>query len=149
VITDPRECPYHLVSRATLLVTSALRRELRDAGIDDVRPAYMGVLLCLWREDGLKVVELARRAGLEPSTMTGLLDRMERDRLLLRSADPEDRRAHRIHLTERGREAKRPVSQLMDRALGRILDGVTPADLEQLKQTLRQVLINANRMVAP
>ncbi len=72
MITDPRDCPYHLVSRATLLVTSALRKELRDAGVDHVRPAYFGVLLSLWREDGLKAVELGRRAGLEPSTMTGL-----------------------------------------------------------------------------
>jgi DNA-binding MarR family transcriptional regulator len=149
MITDPRDCPYHLVSRATLLVTSALRKELRDAGVDHVRPAYFGVLLSLWREDGLKAVELGRRAGLEPSTMTGLLDRMEHDGLLTRSSDPNDRRAHRIHLTDAGREAKSPVSRVLDRALGKILDGIRQSDLAQLKKTLRQILANANRLVEP
>ncbi|MHC4108867.1 MAG: MarR family winged helix-turn-helix transcriptional regulator [Planctomycetota bacterium] len=146
MITDPTDCPYYLVSRATLLVTHALRQELRDAGVDHVRPAYLGVLLSLWLEDGLKVVELGRRAGLEPSTMTGLLDRMERDGLLSRSADPEDRRAQRIHLTNKGRDAKPAVSKVMDRALGKILDGVGEADLTRLKKTLRRVLANANKL---
>ena len=149
VIPDPTDCPYYLVSRATLLVTTALRQELREAGVDHVRPAYLGVLLTLWREDGLKVVDLGRRAGLEPSTMTGLLDRMERDGLLARASDPEDRRAHRIHLTEKGHEAMQPVSDVMDRALGRILNGIEPRDLAGLKQTLRRILANAHRLDEP
>ena len=149
LLPEPNDCPYYLVSRATLLVTTALRQELREAGVDYVRPAYLGVLLTLWREDGLKVVELGRRAGLEPSTMTGLLDRMERDGLLARASDPEDRRAHRIHLTDAGREAKSPVGRVMDRALGKILGGVRQSDLAQLKKTLRQMLANANRLVEP
>jgi DNA-binding MarR family transcriptional regulator len=148
-LPEPKDCPYYLVSRATLLVTTALRQELREAGVDHVRPAYLGVLFTLWREDGLKVVELGRRAGLEPSTMTGLLDRMERDGLLARAADPGDRRAHRIHLTENGHGALQPVSDVLDRALGKILDGIAPQDLVGLKRTLRQILANANRLEAP
>jgi DNA-binding MarR family transcriptional regulator len=149
VIPDPTDCPYYLVSRATLLVTTALRQELREAGVDHVRPAYLGVLLTLWRKDGLKVVELGRRAGLEPSTMTGLLDRMERDGLLARASDPEDRRVHRIHLTEKGHGAMQPVSDVMDRALGKILNGIEPQDLAGLKQTLRRILANAHRLDEP
>jgi DNA-binding MarR family transcriptional regulator len=149
VLLEPTDCPYYLVSRATLLVTTALRQELREAGVDHVRPAYLGVLLTLWRDDGLKVVELGRRAGLEPSTMTGLLDRMERDGLLTRASDPEDRRAHRIHLTEKGHGAMQPVSDVMDRALGKILNGIEPQDLAGLKQTLRRILANAHRLDQP
>ena len=96
------DCPYYLISRATLVVTAALRRGMAEAGVGHVRPAYVGVLMSLWRDDGLKVGELGRRAGLEPSTMTGLLDRMERDGLLERGPDPTDRRALRILLTQKG-----------------------------------------------
>ena len=81
--------------------------------------------------------------------MTGLLDRMEHDGLLTRSSDPNDRRAHRIHLTDVGRAARSSVSRVMDRALGKILDGVRQSDLAQLKKTLRQMLANANRLVEP
>ena len=36
---DVKECPYYLVSRATLVITSALKRALSEAGVGQVRPA--------------------------------------------------------------------------------------------------------------
>ena len=96
---DPEECPYYLITRVSLGATAAMKRGFAEAGIGFVRPAYLGSLMSLWREDGLKVIDLGRRAGLEPSTMTGLLDRMERDGLVERRPDPADRRVLKIFLT--------------------------------------------------
>lgn len=81
--------------------------------------------------------------------MTGVLDRMERDGLLTRSSDPEDRRVHRIHLTAKGHDAKESVGDVVDRALAKMLDGIEAAELVAFKQTLRQVLANANRLGEP
>lgn len=147
--SEPTDCPYYLVSRSTLVVTAALRRALDAAEVEAVRPAYLGVLLCLWREDGLKVVELGRRAGLEPSTMTGLLDRMERDGLVVRTDDPHDRRALCIRLTEQGRMVQEPVTEVLDRTLAEMFAGVSEAEVEDLKRTLRQVLVNAQEHGGP
>ena len=145
-LDDPFECAFYLITRASLVVTSALRRELGAAGVAAVRPAYLGVLLSLWQEDALRSVELGRRAGLEPSTMTGLLDRMARDGLLTREPDPDDRRAHKIQLTALGRQIRDPVSDVVDKTLEMVLHDVPEGALEQLKVTLRQVLTNAHRM---
>jgi DNA-binding MarR family transcriptional regulator len=142
---DPKDCPYYLISRSTLAVTAELKQEFAAAGLDGVRPAYLGVLMSLWREDGLSAVELARRAGLEPSTMTGLLDRMERDKLLMRQAHPEDRRAQCIYLTETGRSVRKPTLAAVDRTLARVLQGVPAADLTRIKDTLRRILANTDR----
>ena len=146
IISVPTECPYYLISRATLVVTSALRRDLAAASVGHVRPACLGVLMSLWNEDGLQVGELGRRAGLEPSTMTGLLDRMARDGLLERRADPDDRRAQRVHLTEAGREAREPVSEVVNRTLDRMLLGVSGDDLAHLKETLKRLLANYHKV---
>jgi DNA-binding MarR family transcriptional regulator len=143
---DVTDCAFYLISRASLVGTSALKKELAAAGAEGIKPAYLGVLMILWAQDGLKAVELGRRVGLEPSSMTGLLDRMERDGLLTRQADPGDRRAQRIVLTARGRRARKPVSAVLDRALDTMFEGVAERDVEQLKQTLRQVLANAHRL---
>jgi DNA-binding MarR family transcriptional regulator len=143
---DLTDCPYYLITRASLVVTGYLRRMLAEAGAGQVRPAYLGVLMSLWREDGLKVVELGRRAGLEPSTMTGLVDRMERDGLLARRPDPDDRRAQRIHLTDEGRRVEGAVSQIVDRTLGSVLEGVDEDDMDRLKTALRRVLSNTHRL---
>jgi DNA-binding MarR family transcriptional regulator len=49
--------------------------------------------------------ELARRAGVHPATMTGILDRLERGGWISRDRDPGDRRAVAIR-AERGRTAE-------------------------------------------
>ena len=78
-------------------------------------------------------------------TMTGLLDRMERDQLLVRRADPEDRRAQRIYLTETGRSVRKPTLAAVNRTLARVLQGVPAADLTRIKDTLRRILANTDR----
>ena len=141
--TNPIDCPYYLISRVTLFVTCALKKGFTDAGVTTVKPAYLGVLLTLWREDGLKVIDLGRKSGLEPSTMTGLLDRMERDTLLYREADPSDRRAQRIYLTATGREVKTPVLQAVDAVLAWVFKGIDEKEIRNTKDTLQRVLTNA------
>jgi DNA-binding MarR family transcriptional regulator len=148
MIVNLPDCPYYLMSRATLVVTAALKKGFAALGVDRVNPAYLAVLLCLWEEDGLKVVDLGRRAGLETSTMTGLLDRMERDGLVKRDPDPDDRRAHLIHLTDKGREVRDPVLKVVDRVIGDVFAGVSEEDLDRMKNVLRQLLINARKVGA-
>lgn len=146
---DVTECPYYLITRASLACTARLKEALAAAGVGNIRPAYLGVLMSLWSDDGLRAVELGRRAGLEPSTMTGLLDRMERDGLVVRTPDPEDRRAQRIQLTDAGRQAKRVVGTVVTQALDQMLAGVPERDLSRLKETLRRVLANTHRLEQP
>lgn len=141
---DPKECPYYLISRVSLAITSALKLGFGDAGVERVRPGYMGVLLVLWREDNLKVNELGRQAGLEPSTMTGLIDRMERDGFVKRVADPADRRVQRIQLTEAGRGVRGAALRVVDRTLADALGGVSGKEIAILKEILRRVLTNLN-----
>ncbi len=140
----PTDCPYYLLSRATLVITSALRANMAAAGLEHVKPSYLGVLWSLWEAEGLKVVELGRRAGLEPSTMTGLLDRMERDEFVTRTADPNDRRVQQIHLTVKGRKVQRAVVKVVDRTIDSAFRGIEDDEIEKMKELLRRVLSNAH-----
>lgn len=141
--TDPKDCPYYLITRASLAMTSMLKRGFAIANIGGVKPAYLGVLWCLLREEGVKMNELGRCAGLEPSTMTGLLDRMERDNLVERRPDPTDRRAQLIWLTDQGKDAKDTIITVVNDTLDTALRGISEEDLEQSKSVLRKVLTNA------
>jgi MarR family transcriptional regulator, organic hydroperoxide resistance regulator len=142
IYEDPKECPFYLVSRATLLMASAFKKAFLAAGIGSVRPAYLGVLWCLWNEDGVKTVDLGRAAGLEPSTMTGLLDRMERDGFVVRSADPADRRVQVIRITENGRNVRETAMRMVDETLALLFQNVSEDDLAKTKTVLRKVLEN-------
>jgi DNA-binding MarR family transcriptional regulator len=138
----PTNCLYYLVSRVTLVTTSVLKRELAASGVDAVTPAYLGVLMSLWIEDGLNVVELGRRAGLEPSTMTGLLDRMERDGIVVRQPHPVDRRAQRVSLTKEGNRLRQPVLEAVERTLGKATRGFSEKQLTTAREFLRGFLAN-------
>ncbi|NOX34389.1 MAG: MarR family transcriptional regulator [Deltaproteobacteria bacterium] len=141
----PPDCPYYLMSRATLTVTSQLKKGFIKEDISTIRPAYLGVLLSLWNEDGLKANEVGRRAGLEPSTMTGLLDRMERDGLVERKPDPNDRRANRIHLTKKGVNAEVSATRVVSHTLEKAFNTIPEKDIETTKNVLRTILLNCGR----
>ncbi len=146
-LTNVEECPYYLIYRVSLLITSALKKGLVSGGADTVKPAYVATLASLWSEDeksdgGMKVNEIGKKAGLEPSTMTGLIDRMERDGLVCRSNDPNDRRAQLISLTETRREIKETVNRILNETLGNVFKGIPDNDIEHTKDTLRLVIDN-------
>jgi DNA-binding MarR family transcriptional regulator len=145
-ITQATECAYYLITRAGLAMTALLKRNLAAAGVEVVRPAYLGVLLSLWQEDCLQVMELGRRAGLEPSTMTGLIDRMERAGLVYRAADPDDRRAQRISLTECGQAVEETTMEVVERTIDGMLEGVAEEDMAILQTSLRRLLANTERL---
>jgi len=144
IYDDPKECPFYLISRAALVMNSAFKKAFAAAGLGAVRPAYLGVLWCLWNQDGVKTIELARLAGLEPSTMTGLLDRMERDGFVTRQDDPGDRRVQVICLTESGRQIRETTMRMVDQTLSLMFEGVIDEDLEKTNAVLRRVLDNAH-----
>jgi DNA-binding MarR family transcriptional regulator len=125
-------------------MNSAFKKAFTAAGVGVVRPAYVGVLWCLWNQDGVKTAELARSAGLEPSTMTGLLDRMERDGFVTRADDPSDRRVQVIRLTESGRKIRETVRRMVDQTLALMFHGVSEEDIDKTKAVLRKVLENAH-----
>ncbi|MGK5090927.1 MarR family transcriptional regulator [Deltaproteobacteria bacterium TL4] len=141
-MVDPTNCIYYLIYRSSLIATSALKKEFANAGVGSIKPAYLGVLLSLWNEDNLQVADLGRRAGLEPSSMTGLLDRMERDEIILRQADPNDRRALRIGLTQAGRQAEETVMNIVNKTFAKLTQGIPEADLSKMREVLHQFLKN-------
>ena len=54
-------------------------------------------------EDGISQGEVSHRFEVDPSRITRLAQRLEREGLLRRERDPEDSRVVRLHATERGR----------------------------------------------
>ena len=141
----PPDCPYYLISRATLAVTSHLKKGFINEGVSTIKPAYLGVLLALWDEDGLKANELGKRAGLEPSTMTGLLDRMEKDALVKREPDPNDRRANRIVLTKAGVDVEVASTKVLSDTLDKVFSSISKKDIETTKNVLHTILLNCGK----
>ncbi len=103
-------------------------------------PQYL-VLLALWEEDGRLVGGIATRLGLESSTVTPLIKRLEAAGLLTRTRNPRDERQVRVHLTKRGAGLQQECGCLAEALIERSgLPGQQLAGLNKDLQVLRDAL---------
>jgi DNA-binding MarR family transcriptional regulator len=116
--------------RAVGAQLSRLNHEV--GGRVNVRASDLECLDYLSREGPLSPTSLARLTGLHPATLTGILDRLERDGWIARDRDPDDRRGVVVRAEHgRGAEILRLylVDSGMNTALDEILAGYTEAEL--------------------
>jgi DNA-binding MarR family transcriptional regulator len=85
------------------------------------------------------VTDLARAAELNPGAMTRLLDRLENKGLIERVADPGDRRALHIHLTDAGTAIWRDIDQCGQRVHDRAFGDMPQAERDELLRQLERV----------
>ena len=95
-----------------------------DAALGDLRltAGEVNALACFGGADAVPLRDLVAATGQKPSTLTGVLDRLERRGLLARAPHPGDRRALHVALTPAGREARAQVDAAFA-DLGRRLPG--------------------------
>ena len=141
-MTDPsRELPTPILLRlGYFLLSERIFQGIVDAGFTDLRPAHGNAMESLSLEDGLRLTDLAKRAGMTAQSMGELVDDLERKGYLERREDPADRRAKRIYLTPKGKataDAGRMATQAVEVKLQRLL-GALPYD--QLRESLSRIL---------
>jgi DNA-binding MarR family transcriptional regulator len=112
----------YLLNRAARRWNALFIERLRAHGVGDIRPSFGAVMVPLFEQDGLRLGQLARRAGLSKQTVTNIVGRIEAIGYLARRPDPEDGRAIRVHLTPRGRALERAVGEALTE-----MDAVTSA----------------------
>lgn len=128
----------------------AVRESLRDMSIQlsllnhqvgdqlDLKSTDLECLDLINRHGPLRPSVLARRAGLHPATMTGILDRLERGRWIARDRDPADRRGVILRpLRDRTTEVFRLYSG-MNAAMDQICAGYEDDELELIADFLRR-----------
>jgi DNA-binding MarR family transcriptional regulator len=123
-------------------IVQRIAEGLAEAGFDDIRPAHTAVFQHI-EADGSRLSDLAERAQITKQSMGYLVDYLEARGYVERRADPSDRRASLIFLTERGwaevREALRIIAgieQEWARRLGR-------RRMEQLRDLLTDLNASA------
>ncbi len=92
--------------------------------------------------DGLVQAELGRRMAIEPATLTGIVQRLERDGWVRRDCDPDNRRLQRVWLTEKARDAMPALRRVQARRRRRIFSGFSPEDLARLEELLERMEVN-------
>ena len=135
-----RENLGYLLAKASQRWNELLYERFVERGYSEVRPAYGSILLPLWEEDGLRMGELARRARLAKQTMTTMVRLMERDGLVTREPDPDDRRATLVLLTPRARRFRRVAEQVLAELDDLVRAQLSSNDVDRLRRSLKGVM---------
>lgn len=113
------------------------------AGFSDIRRSHGSVMEQLTHDDGLRLSQLAARAGMTAQSMGELVDDLERLGYVERRADPADRRARRIFLARKGRASVKASAHAVANMERRLKAMLGRADYVRLRAALLD-LIRAN-----
>ena len=105
------------------------------------------VFNALWMGDGISIGELGERVYLDSSTLTGIIDRMERSGYVERQPNPEDRRSVLIFLTDRARELGPQILKFADELDATLRKPFSRGEIVAFEQVLRALAEESNRKV--
>jgi MarR family transcriptional regulator, organic hydroperoxide resistance regulator len=115
----------------------------------DITPPQFEVLMTLWNEDGVVLSELGRRLSRDGPTITGIIDRMEKKKLLVRKRSLRDRRVIQVYLTPLAWEIKENLMKMQTEAGRDVAGDFTEQDVATLEDLLRKVLTNVEEKIVP
>jgi DNA-binding MarR family transcriptional regulator len=125
-------------------VSHRILEALHEQGFDDIDAPQLSVLL--WPgPEGMRPSDLAARMRVTKQALNYLLGELERLGYLERRPDPDDRRARRIGLTDRGRTLVPVIRGAVDEIEREWADALGPERFAQL----RDLLLDLSRVVAP
>jgi DNA-binding MarR family transcriptional regulator len=139
VATATRENLGYLLAKASQRWNELLQEGFAEAGYPEVRASYGSVLLPLLEEDGLRMGEIAHRARLSKQTMTTMVRLCERDGLVERRPDGDDRRATRVHLTAKARHFQPTAERVLARLERDARRAVGELRLAELRRSLKEL----------
>lgn len=99
-------------------------------------PQYF-VFNALWMGDGVSAGELGKRVSLDGSTLTGIIDRMERNGYAERRPNPDDRRSVLIFLTDKARELGPRILEFADELDAALRQPFSQEEMDTFQRVLR------------
>jgi DNA-binding MarR family transcriptional regulator len=140
---DLDDLPGHHIRRLHQIAVAIFLQEAEPHGLT---PVQYAALQAVANTPAMDQRTLARTIGLDTSTTGGVVDRLESRGLLLRSANPEDRRVRRLTLTDAGQALLRAAVPAMMRAQQRILEPLPPAERDEFMRMLRSLVVANNAL---
>ena len=116
-----------------------------ESRLPELAPAEGHLLTYLVPYGPCTVTELVRVFGMRHSTMTNVLDRLERAGHLVRKANPEDRRSFLIALTRKGKATAARVNALLDELERDVEKRLAKGELEGFARTMAAIEEAASR----
>lgn len=127
--------PIYTASR---LITKVYKPFLDEMGI--TYPQYL-VLMVLWENDAISVNQISKELRLNTNTLSPLLQRMEKMKLLERNRSSKDERSVIVRLSESGKQLKTKALPIPEKLLSELIsENLKIEDMLKLKDVLNELI---------
>lgn len=128
-----------IIEAAVYLYTEGRRITKELARRAELTGPQLAVVKILEQIGDLSLSELSERIRAQNSTVTGIIDRMEREDLVVRERSKEDRRVVKIRLTAKGAKIAREIPVEPVEIFKSALDGLSAQEMRDLLRILTKV----------
>lgn len=131
----------YIIGRAGRGLGTRLNRNFAEAGFD-VTCEQWSVLVNLWQKNGQSQQDLAGTTCKAKTSMTRLIDNMEKHNLVVRIPNKSDKRQKFIYLTKKGRDLQEKLVAIVHRTLEEAQKNIKARDIALCKKVLSHVYDN-------
>lgn len=143
-------------SKSLIFLTNRVARQLTTAVLSDLefdgwkpQSTHMGIVADLLRQDGIPQQDLAISTIKDKGTITRGLQGLEREGVLKRQIDPQDRRNKLIFLTEKGRCLHATMQPCIAKTMEVATKGIKDENLNNCIEVLHQIYTNLQENINP
>lgn len=131
-----------LVTKIKQLGDRIFERILAEKNIDAFNGAQGRILYVLWQEDGVPIKIISEKSGLAITSLTTMLERMEKNGLISRKADEADKRKTLLFLTDKAKELKEAYDSVSNEMGNIYYRDFTDKEILQFEEYLNRIRVN-------
>lgn len=131
-----------LITKIKQIQGRVFEKLLNEYEIKEFNGAQGRILFVLWEKDNIPIRELSEKTGLAKTTLTSMLDRLEKSGHITRSFDKSDRRTVRIRLTKEARSLQEKYDGVSEKMSEIFYGGFTDEEILSFEDSLRKIIEN-------
>ena len=131
-----------LVTKIKQLGDRIFEKVLAEKGIDAFNGAQGRILYVLWQEDGVPIKTVSDACGLAITSLTTMLERMERQGLIHRESDNRDRRKTLLFLTDQAKALRADYDAVSAQMGALYYQGFTENEIRRFEEDLQRIQRN-------
>ena len=131
-----------LITKLKQLQSRALAQCISEQGIDAFSGEQGKILFVLWQKDKITQKELACETGLAKNTITVMLEKMEKNNLIKRITDENDKRKSLVILTDYANSFKKSFDDISDEMLQKFYKNFSEEEIDNFEEYLHRIIRN-------
>jgi DNA-binding MarR family transcriptional regulator len=131
-----------LVSKIKQISERIFDKKLKAYQIRDLNAAQGRIIFSLWQQDNIPISELARKSALGKTTLTSMLNRLERCGYIARTSDNKDKRKEIIYLTDKSKSLENRYRSVSVEMTDLFYRGLNDRQIDKFEATLRKIISN-------